>query len=372
MGRYKIINYKHFVMVLVTIDSSGGVGCRQLYVKSGFTKGKTAYVTTDSKAHTNLDMMSRFSARANWNVHEDMTGKKLFVSPACKLNREIIRNSGYKIVLDKDNADLIVLPQFYSPEFFTTRMAISDNEELLCLVNIRRASDYVLMDLSSEEIEKAESCARSWLLRNWNIDPDKFVTFKYDDASEFRICFVKKCAEYESLFEDDAAQHRYLSEVYLPLTPSYEMNPDTLEVMMHCNDAGLLTKMVQATDWQNYPLTLCCILQRHPYSVVRNEATSTILKAIGWDEFWYDNPREWGKNRVIFPDDWNLTQKLILRSYGADGEEGGFVPLREDKGRMDMDCDRWVGWTKHRLVVRPLYITEPTPFSTLMDIVKKN
>lgn len=352
------VDYKDIFFLKAQMDFDGNVTLKVGHYAKGFTRGKMMYLSYDYvRPHY---MFQKATEHTTVNTND-----VLYISPSSSISRDLIRKTGYKITYNKENADKIVVPQTYDPATFTTNLVVEARDaDIALVVDTYRTSNFVKESFDSAEVALFEAAIKEWYLKRFKASTLIFHK-KDDELDDFVIYFLKRCEEYKDMYGSNG---KYVSDVKLPINASYTTDLDSIEVMIRCKDSHILDKMLQGSDWQNYPLTTCMVLDLTQGYVSRTEATSLFLRAIDYDTFRYDSPIEWGKNRIISPEDWNLAQRMVMRKLHLDEEKGGFI--NPSSSVFDSDQLRWLGWCMRRVYVKPHYITEPTPFSDLWSLLK--
>lgn len=288
----------------------------------------------------------------------------LYICPECSISRDSIRNSGYKIVRDKEKASLVVIPV---PEFackLSYDMAIIHEDA-------NEKQDVYLFNIDVKDFISWNNSAIDLLQENLR----KFLGFKDDATLKFSYLFsndklnqcnmfsTNRCAEYVNLVDQVSTSLRsetneYCFENKLTLTPSIEINPELFKVWDHCDDRQVLQDSIVQCDWQKYPITLAFYLANFKATVYYcgSKALENILKEIG---FYYlrDNGVV---HKLVQPEDWNMLQKCMLAKLNLP-ETGGYI--KTDSG----------GSTRifsSRVAVKPLYIDKPAYYDDLMQMIK--
>ena len=251
------------------------------------------------------------------SIQKTKAGTVLFISKSCKVPRDIIRNSGYKITIDPDKADYIITPTMKSKGSFEEKhlhiaMTLGDTLYLIQLREKRKGKDGLARNLSQEDIQ----ALKEWFLDKYP-DADIFLT---DDCSLFNLYFGPKIQEWEDIVLQSYPSRRYVSEAYLELDCANEVSPDTLMMWKNMED-NIMYKSIVNSNWQNFPLSINLLLQlRNIYGLTGNGAFDNILKQLG-----YSNT---GSFRGIKTnaEDWNTAQKFLMRYLGT-SEEGGYISM---------------------------------------------
>ena len=346
------IEYKNLYFLRTNVDQSGKVSVKYEYFRANLFRGKDAYFSDDSSEHIYgelKDMCGR---------PKPGKGQSLFVSKASKMPRALLRGSDYKIVLDKDKADFIVVP---SPENIvspTYRMiAYIPCSESLYIIKVVKGKFCPMLDATVAN--NVKTAVIKWLAVN-----DDQVSIYYDEIGfeKRTVFFCKKCEEYIEMLDENNHNFNYSFDNETPFIPTTEISPENLEFLVRCKDNNMFERMVFGTNWQEYPFTICTLLWMNEYYYSSN-ALKFVEEAIGYNYFsasngFYDN------NREISAKDWNMVQRWFMYRNGLDEEKGGYISMSKydsDKQRIMLDC---------RVAVRPLYITEPSSANNLAEMLK--
>jgi hypothetical protein len=276
----------------------------------------------------------------------------LWIAPECSIARDSIRNSGYKIVRDKEKATCRIVPKISVVSSFKYHFCIiGPDNGVICFYRFNEEEAEITPELIKDTIEK---CRKG---RFETVDEQQLTII---DPEEAHPCLqtaytIKSCEEYDNMF-NGADNADYCFECNVRLQPSIEVTPELFAIWGKCNEDSIIASAVLQADWQTYPLTIAVFLREHfPYIYGTSRALDNVLDQIRFQDIRKHNT----SSLVVSPEDWNMLQKCKLYELGL-SENGGLV-----------DSDKEVsGCLPHKTVVKPLYINEPCNFDSLKDMVK--
>lgn len=283
---------------------------------------------------------------------EKMQNQSLYVCPECSIPRDLLRHSGYKIVLSKDTADTIVIPDFRDDRatLYFDVAAVQNNK--LYLLTITRM-DYKY----SAEIPP-------------QITYD--VVNEYLKARQFTVlgnCIGKRMVcdfvPYVEIYNDMVADRHFatncVTESHVERKPTTVICPDTLIVWYNMRDKAMFEQSVLGSDWNDYPTTLCLLLyMKDNLYRANSEKFRHVMRQICFVEsitsvccF---------RNRVIQPKDWNMMQDFIASFLGVD-KSGSYLPL---SNACSLDkISQFMPLLHSAIALKPKYIEAPMLFDNI-------
>ena len=360
---YQIFKYdeiKEITLFLKKNESGISVTHSNVYVYSRqIYKGKDAYWDKDGDG---------YSGGPKWDVNfrckdiaDSQTYPTLFVDPASKISRDVLRNGGFKITYTAGNAGCVVIPKPGETPNLTCRFAALKNDTLY-LFSVRRRHGYSNLDdpWTADEFEACREAVRSTL----GFNDDSEIIYDWKKAmKELTFWFLKKCETFrEILTQPRIWTRKYCFDTNIDLRGNFtDITPESLMVWSKINDNRMLEKAILNSNWQKYPMTVCVFLQREKNSCRYgfSQAGKVMLDAINFDVL--DRARTLG-DQSIDPEDWNLLQSYIMLRVGLD-EKGGFIK----EGIYPYD-----DFVRKRVAVAPLKSDGQRSFKTLMNEVKSS
>lgn len=322
-----------------------------------YVTGKDAYLCDKNNHYTPF---STIVGNAWWNTSANRNNK-LFISPDCKIPRDLVRNSGYKVVMNKDNADYVVVPTpkdtQCSSYSFNVAFTLKDNEDAY-FIRVNRHDG--IETFTDEEIEIILERIKQEVA-DYGYEVDEF--FYNNDLSKFKVYFVPKCEEYRDIFERKY-KYQYALDTNVELVGATNMSIETLEIWSHMDSEQVLQKSVMNSDWQKYPCTLAVFLreERNAYCYRPTGQWAWLLNQIHYNIF--ENDIEYA-DVITTPEDWNMLQKWVMHKLDV-SDSGGYVRWK------DYDNLPW-SYKKvitQRMYVKPVNITEEANFNNLISRAK--
>lgn len=247
---------------------------------------------------------------------------RVFVTPECKLPRDLYRTTGFKLTYDRDSADWIVLPDLpdkpYTLNVDLAAIRNSDNTLFLFTVN-RRNGRYS---------------------QRFDDDYDRIKDFFGDDytmltakIAPINAIFIPKCDEYRINLTADkySLSQNYIFEKYTKLETANEISVETLEVWKRLKgEMDLLARSIVNSNWQEYPVTLCVFLylELGGNMISNNKSIRYVLDSIGYSDIVL-NYRNLFSNiygRTVTPKDWNMLQDYVMHQLNVEGDKGFTSP----------------------------------------------
>ncbi len=367
MSLLKVVHYKRAKCCVCKYDCmnlSLVFGMSSLYDMM-YTAGKDAYIAPGESYWQNPYRMIMSNAYYDVNA-SGAQNIKLFISSSSKLPRDLVRNTGYKIVRDIDKADYVVIPSVDHEESasYTENIGfLLDNDEL-CFITINRTDNMDRFD--DDDIQSILDTIKM----RANAAGLEVKEFYYSPSlAPFNIQFIKKCEEYELIFNAVAAgesvKKLFVLDSRVGLVGSNNVSIETLEVWKHMNERSILEKSVINSDWQKYPCTVAVFLaqEKRSYCIGSIGQWRWLLNQIDYFEFENSNTIR----KTVTPDDWNMLQKWIMHSLGLT-EKGGFIRIGND--RNDSVPYRYASLIMSRICVAPMNISNEESFKNLQARAK--
>lgn len=277
-------------------------------------------------------------------------GCTIFVEKECLISRELLRNSGYKITINREKADVIVMPRFESPARY--------NFDAIA----RKGSSVIL--LSFKDDITSETCDLDELRQLFIYEGYTDVLFKSELISDGAY-FIPKYDSYEELLEDGYSSTKlYIEENNIPIDYPNKISFETLCLWKNITDMDLMAKLLLGANVQDYPLTILFML--HQYWCSIHLSDNPKLKMI-FKELHYNNWHRFKEDALTYykpvtPEDWNMLQRIIVAHLNVT-EKGGYV--KEDNITIHMD-----NILQKRLAVKPFNIEAPMSTATIFNEIQ--
>lgn len=339
--------------VMVNADDS----CETtIYEQVGLPRGKTAYFDTGSNDEPSKYITS--DARQYC-----FSAERLFVSPKCSLSRDVIRNSGYKIKLDPEQAQYTVVEEPPVPQRLICNIVAQQSQSnILFLFDVERRYSSGEETWSPEMVNKIYHSINAAC--GYYGDGSVVITYYKDNLKKANVYFLPKCQEWEDIYLVTYPRRKYVLDSDLAIKPLAEINLENLIVWSKCED-NIVESAIVNSNWREYPATLCFWLVNEnilPYS--STISFEKIRAKIGY----YDYKREKTlPNYVVSKKDWAMLQSWILYKCGIE-EKGQFV-----------DIDKWNNLPKEykkflraKVAVAPVQITADMTFENFVDTMENS
>jgi hypothetical protein len=287
------------------------------------------------------------------NSYERIASSKfpfVYVSPECRTSRDTLRNSGFHIVRNMDNASFVLLPDMKELASFSFNVGIVTPMERIYLFTL---SNELYENLKPEDYNVILDNIHNMKFSSWQKSDLQFINEA--DLHTQDMYSIFKCPDYKLLWEKSDTDRKFGFEKDVALVPSIEVTPELFSVWSKCKDYHVVACALAQCDYNKYPITLAYYLWQHKCNIRHyvNDSQKYILKQIGF----FDLCDKGGTyNRVVEPDDWNMLQKCKLYDLGLP-ETGGLI-----KGHSANVSD-----IPSRIQVKPYYISEPTNFNVLIN-----
>lgn len=273
----------------------------------------------------------------------------LYVSPECSISRDVLRNSGFRIVRNKEKASCVLLPPYKESARFTYNVCVIVDGKNVNLFSIENSDN-----LTAERRDKILELIKG---KYSSLDQARVKYIHSALLGESNIYVVPKCENYIDLYIGSADGPYYGFEDYIELIPSVEVTPELFTIWDKCDDLDVMACALANCDWQKYPVTLAMYLYENKTGIRHhaNNSQSFVLKCIGFYDLW----RNGTMDRIVEPEDWNMLQKCRLHALGLP-ETGGLLKTKCDASK-GLPC---------RIQVKPMYIKEPALFKDLMTAME--
>ncbi len=358
MRAFRTIEYKSFLIGKISFDQMGRISSRRTEIRTREINSGMAVINVGDRCWDARDQLL-FREGRNVSSADAAIGEKLYISPDCKTSRDLFRNSGYKLVRDKDKADRIVVPAFrdeyprYTYEFILfdpgtgqlTLFSVFRNE------GVRKALDHY----SEDDVQRTK----------------EYLKFCYGDNCEFIVdsfqendCYIiPHYKDHIAMLNETGLSQKYIRETRVWLNCSTTISPETLRIWKASKDEEVVARAICTSNWQDYPITLCAFL--YDKSSITGHGGNNfrlVLQQIGYKPGYglYDMIRD----REVSPDDWNMLQRYMMMLMGLP-EEGGVLR----KGMLSKLPYKYKDlFLRQMTVVKPLYIKQPVALSVATNI----
>ena len=349
------VQYKHLIIGSITAALNGRISYSQYKIKKRAIHNKLAF--SFSNGSSNHLYRLRYDCSYHYSPLKSRKSREctsLYVYPEVKLSRDLIRHSGYKIVLDPSRADYCIVPAVDNV-IATYKYDIAAYDDNLSALYLFTVTNY------SDEIDEADfyQRAKSSLLHDGlQVIDDKLM--------KNNSCYIipKSIAFLDILCPPtDMQPRKYISENQLPLDYMNTISVENLllwRTLME-SDTRLFEKVISNTDWRDYPVTLCTFFAYEGVSSLfypRNDNIKWLLDTIGYKRSASVNRMCCGK--IVQPKDWNMMQDYIMAICDVE-PKGGFT----DRKYYSVQ-NSWLSYTRTKLCIAPLHIDAPVLYENIV------
>ena len=347
---WKKLEYKDIRSLGVTINYKGEAKARSFSVSTFSFKGKDAYISDDNSEEFISSLIDNL-----WNTPKPTPGasQKLYVCKESKMPRALLRGADYKIVLDKDKADFIIIPFPREVIKRTFNLLALNDDKMLYKISVSK--DYGVAAITYDIVENVKNAVCLEVGRS------DLKFFYSPDLSDRKVYFVRKCETYIEILTH-AAKSKYCLDTKCPFKPTTEISPENLEFLFRCKDNNVFEKAIFGSEWQKYPLTICALFDMKP-DYYSPQSLRLVEDAIDYGNYCGGKKGYYNNNKIISADDWNMLQRWIMMRAGIDEEKGGMMTPEKYQ---DLDSD--VRSLLHSMtMIKPKYITEDISYKEIVE-----
>lgn len=357
-SKMEILKYNKVVRAHFALDENQ---CYRVFTPYFLRKqgvfGKTAYITFNN-SNTEYRIRRNTCPCCLQPTDNSWFHKKVYVSRQSKFSRDIIRGT-YTIVLDKEKADLVVIPAPQKSFNYSCSLAGVDNENNLWLIDVDRNQD-IDVDInfySDSELSLIEKYILGTVkLMGATVNSIRWIIptqLEKDDSPYIEpkvfIDFMNTCDEYGELYHSKQRLQNYVIDTELRCAPTIHITKDTLMLWSNYRITDqLLQKSIIASDWQKYPVTVRTFLNAHFEEIYRVScaALKEILNKLQWNTSDY--------NLAVTKEDYDMLSSWIMHLLGVD-DSGGVV-----------NADKFEQLSKHyKRFINSAFVVKP--FSIVAD-----
>lgn len=364
MEKTIIHNYKELRVVSLTVYGNGACEKTNGYIhRTRETINKMACYYPDSSN----DLITELAFETKG---VGITPKsRLFVASECKISRDTLRNSGYSITRDKNNANVIVVPDVIPCQYYNISgcnlVAMNEKDEILYIVSVNKYGYGHGEDLGDNELQ----IARSFLESSMKLTVDNTTN------TSLKVWFLPKCDEIVNVMTGNKLNVPYVQESKVQITASTKISPETLVLWENIDDENLFVRTICTSDWRSYPITILVLLTGFKKDINwYNPATSDfrrILKDIGYGYnpyYWNEEDRKVGflNGKTISKKDYEMLQGYIFCRFGIDKNGGFITPAQWDTIPL---CVRRL--FQRRIAIKPFDLSTTMKCRDLMSVMDK-
>ena len=284
-------------------------------------------------------------------------GHTLFVSSGSNLPRDMIRNSGYKITRNIDQADYVVIPK---PD------RVNSYDCFFCGLC---GGKFYMFDITDENGDYFElSIAEANIIADKIKEKYDGIQLIYSAGQKLFVSFLRNVEEHKDLFElkGESANRKYVYDSDLPLTPSTVLSAENLSIIERVPDKRTALKLLMQTDFKKYPFTTCMFLYygiQAGYGYKYGDQVNWMMRTVKLDQF--ENGEKYPV--PIQPEDFALFQSYLMYKLGV-SESGGYI-TDDKRDSISSDCFEFVA---HRTAIKSTKIDHPMSFNDIKTIISNS
>ena len=348
--------YDKILIGTLKIDSQGNVSNSMSYFNRGreYKHKLACFLPTGrgvSLASCFIEGKLRTWPSSDW--------KRVYISSDCRTPRDLIRNSGYKIVRDASAAQMTVIPalEYNTPKLYYDLLAYDSSDKSLMLFTVNRWDNIASNSIYNTDEYVFEKLKEFLLGFKGNIE-----IYQTDIKDKAIVQFLPKYKEYREILDEMHSGRIYVSETRLKIDAPTKISVETLTVWKNYSDFELLAKSICNSDWKDYPITLLVFLSIEFPTIYLygGDAMKLVLKQIGFER--YSSLNGILKDREVTPKDWDMLQDYIMSLLGISGN-GGFVSFA--KMREESEYERFI---KRKMAVGTIRIDTPQLISNFVKL----
>jgi len=356
---YQVIKFTSLTPGTITLDNYGGIRVKIHGERTKDIKGRDAYLPLDANTKKPREMIG---LKDRSNRCYPKTGKTLYVCKESHVPRALLRNSDYKITINRDNADFVVIPAPEEEDVSSRKFNIAyliqgpDIADLYYFtLNYPWGHDDDKAD--TEDIPKIKEAIK----KRFPLLEDYTATFFGNDALSLQtMYFLKSCQEVEdvltgNIFDQELGRDKYeiVLDTQLNIDATTEISAEMLQIWSKMEDKNMLAKHIIGSNWQKYPCTISVFLKDNYVYAWGGEQMRYVTKSIDFEYYGYNEAFK--HNQVIQPEDWNLLQDWIMLKAGMKPEGGYKVQRGEGLAR----------FARYAECIKPFKISEPTTYQEI-------
>ena len=278
---------------------------------------------------------------------------KLFISSGSKIPRDLIRQTGYRIVRDINQADYVVIPEPEETSPFESKMFWKSATGAFYIVHIIDKADGSFY-ITSDRVQAIELTFQSMFGEGQSFWATKGL----------ECYFIRDIPEYSDLLNSSKIA-RYAFDTKLRLQPSTTISPENLDILRRMPDKSNALKILMTSNFQKYPLTICMFLDYDlsvSYGYKYGDQVNWMMKAIHYDRF------EEGEDlRIpITPEDFNMLQDWIFYRIGLTGP--GLFSMKV-LNNLPTDYTRLL---LYKVAAKKFELTKPVSYDTLKKLIENS
>jgi len=272
----------------------------------------------------------------------------LFIAPECKMPRDLIRKSGYKITNNKASAHYIVIPykNDYSYEERTFDIYAEINDDVYLMHN--------KTGITSKDYDKEAIRA--------NLEQRGLTNIKFaNDVWGAKCFFLPKFDIYKEIFDKTNPDYKYVFETDVEINYPVNICLETLKTWKYIFDENVMIRLLTSSNCTDYPLTMMYFIKTRWFRLLAGSIDQKVRRFLDLIGFDIEKPIDTNMflRRDVKPDDWNLLTSYILDELNV-SSDGGFT----DESLSDLQ----MRILRYKMCVKLCYITKPLTTDTIKAI----
>lgn len=351
--KYHFVDYNRLCIGCLSFNSYGTISESKTYLRNRSSLNKMACFSFTDKDGLPPHRVIETNCSTYINA-----GVRIWLSPKCRVPRDIFRNSGYKITRDIETADYIIIPEvtYGYPLYYGNFIVFDPHDNTLCIYSVNRQEGLRQQVGFSNPEHDYKTLRDKFEYRGCQVLSESF--------DKVTVELLPKIEEWKTLLSNTYPQRKYMMELNVPVDYPIEINVETLSLWKRANDREMLAKAICASNWKECPATVLYLLcnEHQAMNNYGGNAFKLVLDQLHYDK--YSEADDILENEVIQPKDWNMLQDFLMAELDLP-PEGGFV--NPDKMQ---NASEYREIIQRRVAVKPLKISEPMSFNNLTSIVR--
>lgn len=356
---YKCVDYKRLILAIIRHDIDGGKNIysqKELSLRKVYKSKMACFCSSEIDCYLPSEVID---ARLSINKDCITSISNLWVSPHCKMPRDLFRNSGYKLVRDRNNADALISPAIALDDYHTltaTIVAQDSSTDTLYLFRVTGGSNELRSKCEDRLNDNLWEDITGYLSERYGLE-----VLHSNLGDEITVEFLPKIDDWKEILVNN--NPNYISEFSIQMQYPVTISVESLQMWKHISDRELLAKTVSMSDWKYYPVTMMFFLNFECPDDLRYYGGSSMelmLQHLEYDA--YAPIDRCLEGRIVSPKDWNMLQDYIAAELNIP-ETGGFV----DPNKYSF-LKEFSSALKQKLAVKPIKITQPMVYDDICSL----
>lgn len=292
--------------------------------------------------------------RSAFSYKATCSPSKLYIDKDCKLNRDLYRNSDFKIVRDIASAERFIIPDL--PQSYLKMMGnfvlYNKSTNTLYITDLTLKHDILDVD-NDVVIENIKSL--------FDENGDEMEVQFFDLNNKCFVEFIPKLDCYIDIIEGKYPNTDYAFESSVEFKNQIGIDCCTLDIWKN-TACSLLLKIIPQSNWRDYPFTIFSFISNNHAGLFNNydRQIKYIIDSIRGTSSSY-NLYEVFKNKLITPKDWDMYQDYMMHECGVEGESGIIT-----RSNAEFKINRGLNV---RIYAKKIHIKEPMTLDNIYTLV---